>query len=259
MSFLPTRLETHPCFNGSHHKYGRIHLPVAKQCNLRCNYCDRKYHCVNQCRPGVTARLMTPEEAIAFVEEQDTPENNLTVAGIAGPGEPLYNDETFYTFKRMKEKFPKLIRCVSTNGLLLQERMDALVDCGVSTITLTLNTLCVDTAMKIYAGMTAEEMKTFLKKQRKGLDEAVRAGMVLKLNTVLIPQINDQEIKEIAYFAKEHKVSVMNIMPLIPQGKFSNLPAPRDEEITKARMTAGQYIEQISHCKRCRADAVGIL
>lgn len=260
MSGLPAGIEKHPCFNHDiHHKYGRIHLPVAKKCNINCNYCDRKYHCVNQCRPGVTAKLMTPSESISFVRENDTSQNNLTIVGIAGPGEPLYNDETFITFELMKEKYPKLIRCVSTNGMLLPQRLDELLNCDVSTITLTLNTLRLDTAMKIYSGSSKREIEELLEKQKEGLDAAIDAGMILKINTVLIPGINDTEMEEISCFSKEHKVEIMNIMPLIPQGKFSNLPAPSHGEIIKARVLAGQHIPQFHDCRRCRADAVGRL
>ncbi len=46
----------HPCFNESAKgTCGRVHLPVAPECNIKCNYCNRKYDCVNESRPGVTS------------------------------------------------------------------------------------------------------------------------------------------------------------------------------------------------------------
>lgn len=52
-----SELETHPCFTAKCSDYARIHLPVAPKCNMQCNYCLRKYSCVNESRPGVVAGL----------------------------------------------------------------------------------------------------------------------------------------------------------------------------------------------------------
>lgn len=53
----------HPCFQEScHGKYGRIHLPVAPACNIQCAYCDRRYDCANESRPGVTSEVISPEK-----------------------------------------------------------------------------------------------------------------------------------------------------------------------------------------------------
>ena len=58
---IMSELETHPCFTAKCSDYARIHLPVAPKCNMQCNYCLRKYSCVNESRPGVVARVMVPE------------------------------------------------------------------------------------------------------------------------------------------------------------------------------------------------------
>jgi len=53
----------HPCFNAdARAKTGRIHLPIAPSCNIQCNYCDRKFDCMNESRPGVTSKLLTPRK-----------------------------------------------------------------------------------------------------------------------------------------------------------------------------------------------------
>ncbi|MFQ7453900.1 MAG: hypothetical protein ACLRNQ_23780 [Flavonifractor plautii] len=52
----------HPCFSAqAHFRYGRIHLPVAPRCNIRCGYCDRRYDCANESRPGVTSEVISPK------------------------------------------------------------------------------------------------------------------------------------------------------------------------------------------------------
>ena len=47
-----SELETHPCFTAKCSDYARIHLPVAPKCNMQCNYCLRKYSCVNEAVPA---------------------------------------------------------------------------------------------------------------------------------------------------------------------------------------------------------------
>ena len=80
--------EKHPCFNpDAKGKYGRVHLPVAPKCNIKCNFCDRKYDCVNESRPGVTSNILTPVQAGIYMEKVLEKEPRITVAGIAGiPG-----------------------------------------------------------------------------------------------------------------------------------------------------------------------------
>ena len=65
----------HPCFNAKAHRTtGRIHLAVAPKCNIQCRYCDRKYDCANESRPGVTSAVLTPDQAMVHLEEMLTKE-----------------------------------------------------------------------------------------------------------------------------------------------------------------------------------------
>ncbi|WP_227625365.1 hypothetical protein [Geofilum rubicundum] len=51
----------HPCFDEkARHAHARVHLPVAPNCNIQCNYCNRQFDCVNESRPGVTSTLLKP-------------------------------------------------------------------------------------------------------------------------------------------------------------------------------------------------------
>jgi len=60
----------HPCFNAKvKGQYGRVHLPVAPKCNIKCNYCNRKYDCVNESRPGVTSTILTPDQALYYMDK----------------------------------------------------------------------------------------------------------------------------------------------------------------------------------------------
>lgn len=259
-------LSMHPCFSHkAHFLYGRIHLPVAPRCNISCNFCDRKYDCVNESRPGVTSRVLTPEEALDRLEQALREEPSIRVAGIAGPGEPLYNEETFETFDLIHRYHPELLLCVSSNGLLLERRLEDLLSCGVSTLTVTINALDLRSANQIYHDVFLDQyparqdrLRQFLTAQRKGLYRACQAGMTVKINTVLIPGINEDQIQGIAEMGKDAGATIMNIMPLIPCGKMRHSHPPDKETMQRARELAECYIPQFLLCRQCRADACGI-
>jgi nitrogen fixation protein NifB len=85
-------LASHPCFNEEAHRhFARMHIPVAPKCNIQCNYCNRKYDCSNESRPGVTSEVLTPEQAVEKVRTVKARIPELSVIGIAGPGDPLAN------------------------------------------------------------------------------------------------------------------------------------------------------------------------
>lgn len=262
------RIQEHPCYSPkAAHAFGRIHLPVAPRCNIQCNYCIRDFDCIHESRPGVTSRVITPQEALDRVSEVVGRFPNIKVVGIAGPGEPLYNEETFETFHLIKSKFPGLHHCVSSNGLLLVERLDVLVKVGVRNVTVTLNTLEPEIGEKIYSfivldGRTyrgREGAQILIGNQLAGIDAAVKKGVTVKVNTVLIPGINDYHIPHVAQKAKELGVYVHNIMPLIPQYLLAHVTPPAPEERRRIQDECAKIIPQMRHCRQCRADAVGKL
>jgi nitrogen fixation protein NifB len=261
-------LNTHPCFSKeAHHRFGRVHLPVAPACNIQCRYCIRKYDCANESRPGITSRVMTPYEAMERVRAVVGRNENISVIGIAGPGDPLANDATFETLRAIHKEFPELILCVSTNGLYLPERLDELMKAGVRSLTVTINAVTPGMAEKVYlwasfkgrrySGRDAAAL--IVNNQWRGLTNAIDAGLIVKVNTVYIPGVNDIEIPLIAWHAGERGADIMNIMPLIPQAEFEGRKRPSPEMIAKKRTACEKHIPQMSHCRQCRADACGIL
>ncbi len=260
----------HPCFSTKGHgKTGRIHLAVAPGCNISCNYCVRKFDCANESRPGVTSRVQNPEEALQTVRQAKATAigPQLIVVGIAGPGEPLANIATYETLRKVKKEFPEMILCLSTNGLLLPEKIDELVEIGVSHVTVTLNTLDEQVGAKIYShvhwkGETLigpEAARILIRNQLEGIKLASKAGMTIKINTVLMPGINDKLLYSLSLEIKKRGANIHNIMPLIPQGKLANNAAPSPELISNCRESCGEILPQMKHCQQCRADAIGLL
>jgi nitrogen fixation protein NifB len=191
----------------------------------------------------------------------------MRVAGIAGPGDPLANQQTFETFELIGKEFPDLMKCMSTNGLLLPESIDRLHALDLHSLTVTINAVKPETAAQIYrhifyhgkrySGKDAAEI--LLASQYEGVQRAVELGMVVKINTVLIPGINEAEIPLIAERIKGLGVFVMNVMPLIPQADLAHVPAPSQEYLAQVRNDNEKIIGQMRHCKQCRADAIGLL
>lgn len=262
------KIQEHPCFSEKAcHSFGRMHLPVAPRCNIQCNYCVRDFDCVNESRPGVTSRVLTPDESVAMIKKVMAKYNYIKVIGIAGPGEPLANEETFETLRLVHEFFPSTIRCISTNGLLLPKKIDLLEKYGVGNVTVTLNALDPEVGAKIYSFINyhgnryegVEGAKILLENQLKGIELAVKKHMIVKVNTVYIPGVNDDQILAIAKKTSAMGAYTFNLIPLIAQYKFADIVPPTAAEKRAMQDTCAPYIKQMRHCQRCRADAIGKL
>lgn len=259
-----TVFKEHPCFGPCKQNKGRIHLPVAPGCNIECRFCDRKINDDEQ-RPGVTSTVLEPEEAAHFIDLALEKCPEITVVGIAGPGDTLATDRALKTFRLIKDKYPKLIKCMSTNGLLLDEKADEVIEL-IDTLTVTVNAVDPEIEAKInnriayhgkiYTGTEAAEI--LIKNQLSGIRKVSKAGTLVKVNTVLIPGINDKHIEDVAATVKTAGASIYNIIPLIPQNEMKDLSAPTCEELYKARSDAEIYINVFRHCQHCRADACGV-
>jgi len=256
----------HPCFDERAHRVvGRLHLPVAPRCNIKCAYCERKVGCVNERRPGVSTTIISPSEVVTYVERALAFEPRIEVVGIAGPGDALANEETFLALAEVKKHFPELKICLATNGLALPKSLPYLIEVGLQFLSVTVNFVTPETGTKIVRFvkedkvlMGKEAAKLLLSRQLEGIALASEAGIRVKVNTVLIPEVNDHEIPEIARLVAEAGAKLMNIIPLIPLGEYRTHRAPTKKEISRARYLASEFIPQFHLCKRCRADAVGV-
>jgi len=256
----------HPCYNEkAHHKNARIHLPVAPKCNIQCKFCSRG---LDKCayRPGTYSHLMKPEEAVEKIKEAKKKYKTLKVVGIAGPGEPLFNMETFETLSIVNREFPDLYKCIASNGLLLPKKIDILDRTNVGSITVTVNGLEPDIVSQIvswvlYEGKLYKDAvgaEKLIENQLEGIELAVERGMAVKINTVLIPSINMGQIEKIAKTAADLGAWIMNIIPLIPLNEFADMEPPGCDDLKKARELAEKHIQQFRLCKQCRADSCGV-
>ncbi|MEQ9668869.1 nitrogenase cofactor biosynthesis protein NifB [Coleofasciculus sp. G2-EDA-02] len=265
-------LENHPCFNVKvKGQFGRVHLPVAPKCNIQCNYCNRKYDCVNESRPGVTSTILSPAQAAFYMEKVLEKEPRISVAGIAGPGDPFANpEETLGTMRLLREKFPDLILCLATNGLNLKsEYIEEIAEIGVSHVTVTINAIDPDITRKVYRWVRDEKSvyqglkgaTLLLERQLAAVKGLKAAGITVKINCIVMPGINDHHVVEVAKAMAELGADLFNAMAMYPTAEtpFEGLTEPDAIMMAKIRKECEEYLPQMRHCTRCRADAVGLL
>ena len=251
-----------------------MHLAVAPACNVQCHYCNRKYDCANESRPGVVSELLKPEQAIIKAKAVAAAIPQLSVIGIAGPGDPLANPgRTFDTLEGLRIALPDVKLCVSTNGLALPQSVDHLVELGVDHVTITMNAIDAHVSAQIYdwiyldgQRLTGREgAQALIDRQLEGMQKLVERGVLVKVNSVLIPGINDAHMPEVSEAIRNMGAFLHNIMPLISKpehGTYFGLNGQREPlpyELDQVRELCGSSIAQMSHCQQCRADAVGML
>lgn len=258
-------LRDHPCYSPSAvGKHARLHLPVAPSCNIQCGFCARGIGAAQQ--PGVTKFLLQPEKTVELVAKAKSLCPTLTVVGVAGPGDPLATEHALQALENVHVAYPELTGCLSTNGLNLPGQAERIYSAGVRALTVTVNAIDPEILSQICGAVRVdgqwqrgvEGAKALINAQTQGIQEAVAAGLHVKINTVLTPGINDNHVQEVAEHGRKLGASLMNVIPLIPAAKLSHISAPDCSLIDRVRREAEQHLPVFRHCKRCRADACGI-
>lgn len=269
------KIRNHPCYSEeAHHYFARMHVAVAPACNIQCHYCNRKYDCANESRPGVVSELLTPEQAVKKVKAVAANIPQMSVLGIAGPGDPLANPErTFATFRQLSNEAPDIKLCVSTNGLALPNAVEELTQHNIDHVTITINCVDPEIGAKIYPWIYwnkrrihgIKAAKILIEQQQKGLEMLVERGILVKVNSVMIPGVNDQHLKEVSRIVKEKGAFLHNVMPLIAEAEHGTFygvmgqRSPEANELQALQDACSGDMNMMRHCRQCRADAVGML
>ncbi|MEI9414012.1 nitrogenase cofactor biosynthesis protein NifB [Mesorhizobium sp. Cs1321R2N1] len=269
------KVKDHPCYSEeAHHYYARMHVAVAPACNIQCNYCNRKYDCANESRPGVVSEKLTPDQAVRKVIAVANDVPQLSVLGIAGPGDACYDwNRTRTTFARVAKEIPDLKLCISTNGLALPDHVAELCDMNVDHVTITINMVDPEVGAEIhpwifykhrrYTGV--EAARILHERQMLGLEMLTARGILIKINSVMIPGVNDEHLVEVNKWVKERGAFLHNVMPLISDPKHGTHygligrrgPKAMELKALQDRLAGGATL--MRHCRQCRADAVGLL
>ena len=269
------RVENHPCFaEEAHHYFARMHVAVAPACNMQCNYCNRRFDCANESRPGVVSERLTPDEAARKVKAVARKVPQLAVLGIAGPGDGAYDwAKTKATFERVAADLPDLKLCLSTNGLALPEHVDELKDMNVAHVTVTINMVDPHVGAAIHPWIFhdhrrhtgLEAARILHERQMESLERLAAADILVKVNSVLIPGINDEHMGDVHAAVTERGAFLHNIMPLIARPEHGTAfglegrHEPSAAELEAVQTRCGGGAKLMRHCRQCRADAVGML
>jgi nitrogenase cofactor biosynthesis protein NifB len=218
----------------------------------------------------VCTSILSPEEALERFRRVKGDVRNLTVVGIAGPGDSLANfEQTRKTLELIRREDAEITFCLSTNGLLLPRYIAELAGLGLSHLTVTINAVdpAVGKGIISFIDFEGKRLKgeeaasVLLNNQLEGLARAGEAGLVCKVNCVMLKGVNESHIPALVEKVKSYGAALTNIMQLIPvKGSvFEDMPLVTNQELFAMRKQCERLLPQMYHCRQCRADAIGPL
>jgi cyclic pyranopterin phosphate synthase len=195
-------------------KYGRIHsylrVSLTDKCNLNCSYCNPKG---GNGADSLKSELLSYEEMLrligVFIKYLGI--NKIRLTG----GEPLIRKQidTFITaLNEFRNSYPVTFG-ITTNGILLKNKIDLLKENGFEYVNISLDTLDNDMFKKITGSGALENVI-------ESIQSALEKGLKVKLNTVVMKGVNTNEIKNFLNFALNNKVNIRFIeyMPFSGNG-----------------------------------------
>lgn len=175
-------------------KINYLRISVTQRCNFRCLYCMPKIPFNHQPKEN----LLSFEELFLFVKVAiDEGIEKIRITG----GEPLLRKDLSVFIKMIKDYKKDLDLAITTNGFLLKDFAKDLKDAGLKRLNISLDTLESKKA-KILA------QKDVLDSVLAGIDEALSVGLKVKLNTVVLKGLNDDELIPLLEFAKSKNIQI---------------------------------------------------
>jgi len=171
-----------------------LRLSVTDRCNLRCSYCMPEPDYV-----------WLPREDILHFEEIETLVDIFTTLGVdkvrLTGGEPLLRRGLPELVARLARRTAIRDLAMTTNGVLLAQHASALKDAGLHRLTVSLDTLRRDRFQQL---TRYDELDRVL----QGIETAAPLFPGLKLDTVVIRGVNDDELVPLIEFARRHDAEV---------------------------------------------------
>jgi nitrogen fixation protein NifB len=196
------------------------------------------------------------------------------VLGIAGPGDACHDwVKSKATLQAVAKAVPDLKLCLSTNGLALPDCLDDIAALRIDHVTITINMVNPEVGARIYPWVYFQgkryhglEASTILhRRQMEGLEGLVARGILVKVNSVMIPGINDVHLLDVNAVVKAKGAFLHNVMPLLSDPRhgthfgLTGQRGPTPKELQALQERLGQGSKLMRHCRQCRADAVGLL
>lgn len=176
-------------------KINYLRLSITDRCNLRCIYCT----------PNCKYRFIPNDEMMNF-EELAEAVNILSQKGIEfvriTGGEPLIRRNAEVLIKILRKNSAIKEISMTTNGILLREKLSLLIQNGLNRLNMSLNTF----KRNRYQRLTGEDK---FDDAWASLSQALSMpDFLLKINAVILKGINDDEVEDLATFTLPNKVSI---------------------------------------------------
>ena len=206
--------------------YGRkidyLRISITDHCNLKCYYCtpfSGRSHLER-------SEILTYEEMLNVASAAAA--SGITKIRITG-GEPLVRKGVIEFCRMLSEINGLNSLALTTNGIYLEEMAEPLFRAGVSRINISLDTLQPERFEKITG-------YNWLPRVLAGIKQAEQVGMhPIKINTVVMRGINDNEIEDLARLTlnKPYHVRFIELMPTDSSayGDYESLYMPVEEII----------------------------
>lgn len=203
-------------------KFGReidyLRVSVTDNCNLRCIYCmdEKGNKFLNK------DEKVTDDEIYKVVKE--SAKLGIKKVRITG-GEPLVRPGVVSLISKINniEGIEEIY--LTTNGILLADMIDELSKNGLKGVNISLDSLKEDRFNKLTRVGN-------LHKVLEAIDKAIALGIKVKLNTVIVNDINKDEIIDFVNLTKEKPIDV-RFIELMPIGIAVNYKGATNEEVLK--------------------------
>jgi len=175
-------------------KIDYIRVSVTSRCNFRCLYC----------MPNTPFEWEPKENVLSYEEMFEflrlAIDEGIKKIRITG-GEPLLRKDLDKFINMLYSYKPSLDLALTTNGYYLKEQALKLKKAGLKRVNISLDSLKPEIANKI-------AQKDVFYKVIEGIEEAIKVGFKVKLNSVIMKDINDNEILDLLEFAKNKNITI---------------------------------------------------
>ncbi|HBE66724.1 MAG TPA: GTP 3',8-cyclase MoaA [Planctomycetaceae bacterium] len=195
-------------------KFGRVHkslrVSVTDVCNIRCQYCMP----AEDVRFLPRSRLLSYEQIARFVEVVS--QWGIRRVRITG-GEPLTRPGLEELVRRLRRIDAIDDIALTTNGMLLGDQIDALESAGLDRVNVSLDTLSEATFKRL-------SRRDGIAQVIDGIDRAVDSSLQVKLNALVLRDVNSNDVIDLVRFAAERDIPMrfIEFMPLDADGAWND-------------------------------------
>ena len=186
-----------------------LRISLTESCNLRCIYCMPE-----GVAPKVCGETLTKENIFDIVEV--AVELNIKKIRLTG-GEPLLRQDIVEIVQGIKDRGIEKIY-ITTNGILLYEKIEKLKKAGLKGVNISLDTLDREQFNYITRGGDLERVL-------QGIEKALNLNLEVKINSVIMKDINENAIEELAKLTLNSQLDVrfIELMPIGQGKKFTGI------------------------------------